>query len=298
MMTMSSKQTLITSDHPKGRQTVDLFRAAYDKANLDEDGAQRINEHGGEFQAGIRKLLDELSVSDRYANQQVASKYIYPPEYHLKSIQEQIEALLAFSTFKSLDAEWAGNFGQAWYDGLILPDWIEGPLVYVWHEVLGGYHAALDLVLSEISNSPRSFYNYREGELDPAHLRQSMRTVEKERAIKAQQPGDFIIVPNQAGFRHRGRSVLRGREVFIRDEFGLGAVAEGCRALSHPDRYVRWEQLHTDCAGDEFRSAASGEFGKAPLFGFDVRLKFGSGCVVSAFVLYGSSSGFFGSVAS
>jgi hypothetical protein len=48
MMTMPTKRrVLITSDHAKGRQFIALCRAAYDKSKLDDDGAQRLNEHPG-----------------------------------------------------------------------------------------------------------------------------------------------------------------------------------------------------------------------------------------------------------
>jgi len=54
-------QQLITSDHPKGRQATDLFRAAYNNAALDEDRAQRLNERGGEFQAYIQAGIHRYS---------------------------------------------------------------------------------------------------------------------------------------------------------------------------------------------------------------------------------------------
>jgi len=53
-------QPLITSDHPKGRQATDLFRAVYNRAELDEERAQALNERGGDFQtyimAGIKRF--------------------------------------------------------------------------------------------------------------------------------------------------------------------------------------------------------------------------------------------------
>jgi hypothetical protein len=64
-------------------------------------------------------------------------------------------------------------------------------------------------------------------------------------------------------------------------------------ALTHPERYVRWEELDTDCAGDEFSADADDEFGVAPFFCFgDDELEFYT-CVVSdATEDYGSVSGF------
>jgi hypothetical protein len=49
---MSMKQSLntsalVTADGPKGQRATETFRAQYNKAGLDEDGAQRLNEHPG-----------------------------------------------------------------------------------------------------------------------------------------------------------------------------------------------------------------------------------------------------------
>lgn len=38
---------LVTADSPKGQRATETFRAQYNKAGLDEDGAQRLNEHSG-----------------------------------------------------------------------------------------------------------------------------------------------------------------------------------------------------------------------------------------------------------
>lgn len=38
---------LVTADNPKGQRATETFRAQYNKAGLDEDGAQRLNEHAG-----------------------------------------------------------------------------------------------------------------------------------------------------------------------------------------------------------------------------------------------------------
>ncbi|MDP1709756.1 MAG: hypothetical protein Q8L21_02630 [Candidatus Komeilibacteria bacterium] len=53
--------TLITSRDDKGRHAVGLFEVAYNKAGLDDDRAQRLNERGGELQDGITKLIAELT---------------------------------------------------------------------------------------------------------------------------------------------------------------------------------------------------------------------------------------------
>ena len=49
---MSMKKTLntsalVTADSPKGQRATETFRAQFNKAELDDDGAQRLNEHPG-----------------------------------------------------------------------------------------------------------------------------------------------------------------------------------------------------------------------------------------------------------
>lgn len=56
---MTTKQ-LITSDDPKGRQAVNLFRAAYDKSELDGARAQALNENKL-FAAALRRVIEEHS---------------------------------------------------------------------------------------------------------------------------------------------------------------------------------------------------------------------------------------------
>jgi hypothetical protein len=94
--------------------------------------------------------------------------------------------------------------------------------------------------------------------------------------------------------RHRGKSVRRARETFASNEFGLGAFAIGCMALVHPERYVRWEELDTDCAGDEFAPDANGVFSEAPIFYFyDDRLGFGAYGVSGAAIAMARCRGLF-----
>jgi hypothetical protein len=77
------------------------------------------------------------------------------------------------------------------------------------------------------------------------------------------------------------------------NEFGLGAFAIGIMLLTHPEREVQWEQLHIDCAGDEFAPDADGDFSCAPLFFFDDgEVKFNARWFAHAYELYGSASAF------
>lgn len=233
--------------------------------------------------------------SARYANEQAPSSWPYPAEFYTeyqarKSIRWQVEALRKH--FPKLNIAWAVESGQAWYDSLQLPNWVEGPLAYIRWEAFGGYTAALEQLLEKIA-ATRRLHNYRAGKLDPEYLQQVEQTIEAERALAALQPGDVLVVPSQAGFRHRGKSSRRAVETFAAGEFGLGAVAEGCRALICPKRYVRYEQLHTHLPGDKYAPDADGDFYRVPCFNFgEGKLRFSTVSVNYLDVVYGSSSGF------
>lgn len=56
-----STSTVITADHPKGRQATDLFRAAYNKTALDEVRGQVLNENPN-FPEALRRLIEEHSM--------------------------------------------------------------------------------------------------------------------------------------------------------------------------------------------------------------------------------------------
>ena len=237
-----------------------------------------------EYATEIAKLL---AVRER------RTKYRYPSEFQPLSIIEQIKVLQKVPAFAELNAAWALNEAQSWYDELDHPEWVEQPLVYVWHESVGGYHNAIDLVLSAIAKE-RKFHNYRKGQLTPERLRQSEATREAELKLKAGQPGDFLIVPSQVGDRWGGYSVKEVRESYDEGEFGHGAVAAGCLALTHPKRLARWEELDMDCSGDEFDDLDSdARFARAPLFGFsDGEVVFDASWLSFAHGHYGSASGF------
>jgi len=270
-----------------------------DALTLDKDGAQRIIENGGEFQVGLKELIQKHSVTNQFADEEVESSYTYPKEYRgPKQIVDQIKAIAEiFGLDPSNALEFAKNLPE-------LPNGAEGWFAIPTVDAVAAKHfpevtdpadrycRAVELVLEKIGKS-RKFYNYREGEITPNRLRQHARTLHALGQIGETQKGDILIVPAQYGTRHRGRSVRRAREVFVAGEFGLGAFAVGCMALTHPDRYVRWEELDTDCAGDEFAPNAGGDFSRAPLFGFGGgRVKFRAGWFVAALGKCGSVSAF------
>lgn len=293
---------LITSNDPKGRQFMDLCAAAYNKHGLTSEQAQFVNERGDELQAWLRELLARLSVTEEYANEEVDSTWGYPGEYSGPlPIGEQIDKLAAMF---GLSFGETMKFVETVLPALELPNGAEGWFAIPSVNALAARHfktvtdpkerycRAVLLMIEKLATS-RRFYNYREGEITPDRLRQHARTAVMLERIAETQKGDILVIPSQFGLRHRGRSVRRDRVVFGKNEFGHGALSVGSMLLTHPTRLARWEQLHIDCAGDEFYPGADGVFSLAPVFRFgDGKVEFRTGPVDYARGRYGTSSGF------
>ena len=278
--------TLITSRDPKGLKFVSLCEAVYNKARLDEDRAQRLNENGGELMTGLKRLVEGLSVINRFSNEEVASSYAYPKGYRVKGITEQTNILrqlfpgVGFADEKIVEQP--------------LPPYAEGWFaIPKWETMAATYNEAVEKVLAMIGQK-RKFYNYREDALRADRLRQHARTANMFQKLGDEQKDhDIIVLPAQFGLRHRGRSVRRAREVFTSNEFGLGAFAVGIMLLTHSEREIQREQLHVYCPGDEYSTVADGRFSGAPVFDFDDgRVRFSTRWVSGADGDYGSASGF------
>ncbi len=286
---METLITIVTDGQKKQvkRFAEDAVDRAIAEGLLDKDGIQKLIENGDEFQAHIIAGIKDLSVSNQFADEEVESSYAYPKGYKVKGITEQTNILcqlfsgIGFADEKLAEQPLPPN-AEGWF---AIPRW----------EKLGSsYGEAVDKVLTTIK-SKRTFYNYRERQTGPEYLRQHAKTVKAFQKLGDEQKGhDILIVPCQFGLRHRGRSVRRAREVMNAGEFGLGAFAVGCMILTHPEREVKWEQLHVDCAGDEFSSPdAGGGFSGAPLFYFgDGRVEFYASWCGSAHEYFGSASAF------
>lgn len=258
------------------------------EAGIDKDGLQKLIENGDDFQSRIMVAVRELSVSNQYADEEVSSSYVYPNGYKVKGIAEQV------ATLKSLFPE----LKDATFDEELatqpLPPNAEGWFAIPrWEKLGSSYNEAVDRVLATIASS-RTFYNYRKDQTGPEYLRQHAKTVNAFQKLGDEQTGhDILIVPCQFGLRHRGRSVRRAREVMNAVEFGLGTFAVGCMILTHPEREVKWEQLHVDCAGDEFAPDAGGDFSGAPIFFFvGGKVRFDAYWCGGARAVFGSASAF------
>jgi len=253
---------------------------------------------GGEFQDDVEASIRRLMLRNQFASEEVRAAYGYPKEYKgPKSTADQIKAIAEiFGLDPALALEYAKKLP-------VLPDGAEGWFAIPSVDALVQKHfpevtdpaekycRALQLVHQKIAES-RSFKNWRDGQIDTAHIKVSARTLEKMNQVAQQQKGDILIIAAQLGKRHGGRSVRRTREVFVVNEYGLTSVAGGSIVLVHPERLVRWEELDMDMAGDEFSDVGVGRFGLAPYFIFYGRAWFDAFVVSCANGRFGSASFF------
>jgi len=284
-------KTLITSRDPKGLQTVRLFEDAYNKARLDDERAQRINERGGEFQDGIAKLIAELSVSNQFADEEVGSNYGYPKGWSLKSTSEQLVLLQQIEKFKNLDATHLEEVAKGFSE---LPEGADGLAVIPKISKVGhSYNEVAELMCRLMAEHRKDWYNYREGCLSTEYLRLTEKTQQALSRLEKETPGDFLIIPTQTGLRHRGRSVRRARAMMSSNEWGLSPYEVGIILLTHPERLQKYEDLAIDCAGCEYCPDADGDFSDCLYFVWsDGWLRFFYGWADDAGQAFGSASAF------
>lgn len=271
----------------------DAIEKVLAELGLDNPGAQRVIEHGDEFAEAIRSAamtsLKDLSVSDKFKDEEVESSYGYLSGYKPKGITEQTNRLREL--FPAI-----GYADEKLAEGALPPNsegWFAIPR---WEKIAPTYAEAVQKVLDMIKKTRNGkFYNWREGQIIEARLRQSVKTAAVFQKLGDEQKDhDILVVPAQFGIRHRGRSVRRAREVFASNEFGLGAFAIGIMILTHPERLQHYDDLWIDCAGDEFDDSGSGvRFDRAPCFRFsDGGVEFGARQVDRASDRFGSASGY------
>lgn len=301
------KKTLTQSTATPGqlrqitRVGTDALEKAITEFGMDKDGAQRVHAQGDEFAEAIRMAviasLKELSVSNQYEDEEVESLYGYLSGYKPKGLTEQCNQLrvlfpgIGFCNHDLLAQIDAGKVAlpenaEGWF---VIPNWMKNQKIFG-----ETYGEALQKVLDTISLARNGrFVNYREGQLDETHLRQTARTKKFfQQLAKAQGDPDILIVPAQFGIRHRSRSVRRARVVFLANECGLGAFAIGIMLLTHPERLANYDDLYIDCAGDEFSPDADGVFSAAPVFYYVGSVEFYTRFVHSTDGSYGSASAF------
>ncbi|MDR3547860.1 MAG: hypothetical protein P4M11_06280 [Candidatus Pacebacteria bacterium] len=240
----------------------------------------------------------DLSVTDKYKDEERSSTYGYLSGYEPKSLTEQCNRLrelfpgVGYPNQDLLAQIEKGEVplpkgSEGWF---AIPNRIKHPQIF--GLIYGGAVQKVFNVLKQTRNG--KFHNFREGQLGPEYLRLTART-EKFLADLSEVQGnpDILIVPAQFGLRHRGRSVRRAREVYVVNEFGFDPFTVGIMLLTHPERLQNTDDLWIDCGGAEFSPGADGDFSRAPFFYFHGgRVKFDVGWVLGANELYGSVSGF------
>jgi hypothetical protein len=283
--------SLITTRDPKGLKFLSIVEAAYNKAKLSPEEAQRVNDT-----PGLSELVGDFIAKNRLTNkwkdEEVPSEYGYLSGYQpqKRGLAQQEQCLQEL--FPGL-----GFLDLSNIKFTVFPDGDEGWFAIPrWQAIAPTYNGAVQKVLDLIKLTRQgAFQNYREGQIGPDRLRQSVRSTRFWETIGNQQAGkDILVLPAQFGLVHRGRSVRRAREVMRVNEFGLGAFAVGVMLLTHPERLMHYDDLWIDCAGDEYHDPGSdAPFDLAPYFRFDDDgVEFGTGCVSDVDEYYGSASAF------
>ena len=286
---MSATKALVTSIDPKGIRATALFHAKYNKARLDDARAQRLN-NSHEFWVSLEGLIQQHSAVNQFVNEVVASSYRYPSGYAPKPLEAQIAILRTY--WPKLEP------GKALIELERKPlvNGAEAPFAFVRFQALAAsYNDAFEkeMIPALVKSRNGKFTNYWDGQLGPEYLRQSVCTAEALELLFAQQKSDILVAPAQVSARYRGKSVRRAREIFDEGEFGMSSLMAGSVLVVHPGREAQWEQLHMDCAGDEFASDADGAFDLAPFFDcHDGGLKFLAAGVDVPGDRYGSASAF------
>ena len=274
------------------RVGTDAIDKVLEELGLDSGGAQRVHAHSYEFVEAIRTAalasLKDLSVTDKFKDEEVASSYGYFSSYKPKIITEQTDRLrelfpgIGYADDKIAEGDLLKH-AEGWF------------AIPKWEKVAPTYGEAVQKVFDLIKQTrDGNFFNYHEDQTGPKNLRQTSKTANVFQKLgNEQKDHDILVVPAQFGLCHRGRSVRRAHEVFAENEFGLDSFAIGIMILTHPERLQHYDDLYIDCAGDEFTPYADGDFSNAPFFNFDDGgVGVGASGVGDAGDDYGSASGF------
>ncbi len=296
------KKTLapsVTTRDPKGRKFISIVETAYNKANLSNEEAQHVNDTPG-LAEHIAHFISKNRNNNRFEDEEVHSSMRYPKEYKgPKPINTQIEALAAIFDLDPASAlQYTKELPKLPHGA---EGWFAVPSIdALFPEVSDPaekYCRAIQLVLDKIAAS-RTFRNWRIGQITSERIRLTTHTTKALAELAKTQSGDILIIAAQLGMRHRGCSVRRARARFTKKEFGLGSVMGGSIALTHPTRFICFDELDMDLPGDEFNEPLSltdstDSFDFAPYFYFcDDTFMFGAQKNCGTTGQYGSASAF------
>ncbi len=247
----------------------------------------------------VATQICELSVTNRFADEEAPSQNGYFSGYAPKELTEQIRCLCElFPRIGSANEDFLKAIQQGkvtlpanaegWF---AIPNWMKHPAIFG-----KTYSEAVQKVFKTIAKS-RAFYNHCTRLINEKHLRQSVRSKKFWRAIsQAQGNPDILIVAAQSGIRHRGRSVRCVDEIIAdtADEFGLGILANAIMLLTHPNRLEHYDGLWINGSGDELHHPSdSVPFDRVLCLVFDKnQVQVCTGHISTADSAYGSPSGF------
>lgn len=258
--------------------------------DLDQHSARLVLEMDEKLKAEIAssalKIIQRLTVSEKYKNEETVSRREYPSNYKVRPIEAQVTKLRELfpqlgTCMEKLGHKELPDGAEAWF------------AIPRWQALAPSYNLAVEMVLKVLA-SKRRFDNRVLGKLGPEYLRQSERSKLAERILAQQQPGaDILVVAAQAGLLHRGCSARRSRVVMAGNEFGLGAFSLGCILLTHPERLSHADTLMIDCGGDEYSLRGDEVFDRVPLYDYDITgIEFSIFYEDRARNLWGTPSGF------
>jgi len=253
--TLAPSSQTVTARDPKGLKFVSIVEAAYNKAGLSDDEAQRVNDTSGLADL-IAQFIDGNRHENLFEDEEVRSNYKYPKEYKgPKPIATQVDIVAGLYT---LSLGNTSEFLNKVLPTLALPQGAEGWFAIPSVDAVAKVHfpevtdpseryVRCVLLALEKLKASRPFYNYRDGQITVETLRRHARTAEALRLVTEKQTGDIIVIPAQLGMKHRGRSVRRARALFAGNEFGLGAwevvniapVTSSIRAMAMASRARR-----------------------------------------------------------
>jgi len=216
-----------------------------------------------EIAASAVKIIQRLTVSDKFKDEEAVSQREYSPTYHTKPVEAQVTELRKTfpelgNCLEKLARRPLPESAEAWF------------AIPRWQAVAPTYGEAVELVLAAIAKK-RKISNRVLDKLGPKHLRQNERSRMAEQILTDQQQGsDILMIPAQFGHRLRGCSARRARVVMAANEYGLGSFSIGCMLLTHPERLAHIETLMIDCTGDEYSLHGDKVYDRVPLYDYDI----------------------------
>jgi hypothetical protein len=250
---------------PYWRMINNAAREACCASGLDYEGVRNLSLHRDEFMARMTKVIQDLSFSRRFEEEEIPSDRGYVSGYiEPKSIAEQMGILQ--DIFPGLGVANEKITRRAH------PRRSEGWFVYPrWELIAPTYSQACEIALQELGKTLGSrFYNGLVDELRPDNFGNSRLVLHERTLVKLQKIGDqqkgfgLLAFPAQFGRLHGGCSARRTVEVLREKEFGLGLFHVCIMLITHPNRLMSRDDLWAGCI-DQYSPLCNGEF-RAPCF--------------------------------